>query len=159
MKQITQIVHNKVKNPNWSEANQLAVNKRGGGLEPGATENNPASGQGDTSTLGLRVSSSALEDLNSGLLRTNPASSQRGTWTRGLRISSSALEDWTRDYWEKIQLAVRAGLEHGICRMQVQHSNHWAKLPSSFSNLISITDGKSMVRSEKLARYLVQLKL
>ena len=93
MKQITQIVHNKVKNPNWSEANQLAVNKRGGGLEPGATENNPASGQGDTSTLGLRVSSSALEDLNSGLLRTNPASSQRGTWTRGLRISSSPLED------------------------------------------------------------------
>ena len=35
MKQITQIVHNKVKNPNWSEANQLAVNKRGGGFELG----------------------------------------------------------------------------------------------------------------------------
>ena len=48
MKQITQIVHNKVKNPNWSEANQLAVNKRGGGFELGATENNPASGQGKT---------------------------------------------------------------------------------------------------------------
>ena len=93
MKQITQIVHNKVKNPNWSEANQLAVNKRGGGFELGATENNPASGQGETWTRGLRVSSSALEDLNSGLLRKNPASGQGGTWTRGLRISSSPLED------------------------------------------------------------------
>ena len=38
MKQITQIVHNKVKNPNWSEANHLAVNKPGGGFELGATE-------------------------------------------------------------------------------------------------------------------------
>ena len=56
MKQITQIVHNKVKNPNWSEANQLAVNKRGGGFELGATENNPASGQGATWVRGLRVS-------------------------------------------------------------------------------------------------------
>ena len=39
MKQMTQIVHNKVKNLNWTEANQLAVNKRGGGFEHGATEN------------------------------------------------------------------------------------------------------------------------
>ena len=39
MKQMTQIVHNKVKNPNWSEANQLAVNKRGGGFELGTTVN------------------------------------------------------------------------------------------------------------------------
>ena len=36
---MTQIVHNKVKNPNWSEANQLAVNKRGGGFELGTTVN------------------------------------------------------------------------------------------------------------------------
>ena len=33
-------IRNKVKNPNWSEANQLAINKRGGGFELGATENN-----------------------------------------------------------------------------------------------------------------------
>ena len=39
MKQMTQIVHNKVKNPNWSEGNQLAVNKRGGGFELGTTVN------------------------------------------------------------------------------------------------------------------------
>ena len=90
MKQITQIVHNKVKNPNWSEANQLAVNKRGGGFELGATENNPASGQGETWTRGLRISSSPLEDLNSGLLKKNPASSQGRTWTRYLPNASPA---------------------------------------------------------------------
>ena len=159
MKQMTQIVHNKVKNPNWSEANQLAVNKCGGGFELGATENNPTIGQGATWIQGLRVSTSALEDLNSRQPRTNPASGQGGTWTRGLRISSSVLEDLNSGLREQIQLAVRSGLELGDSRMQIQRSNHWAKLPPSFSNLISIIDGKSMVRSENLARYLVQLKL
>ena len=91
MKQITQIVHNKVKNPNWSEANQLAVNKRGGGFELGATENNPASGQGATWVRGLRVSTSALEDLNSRQPRTNPASGQIGTWTRRLPNANPGL--------------------------------------------------------------------
>ena len=123
-----QIVHNKVKNPNWSEANQLAV-------------------------------AVVVEDLNSGLPRTNPGSGHSGTWTRGLRIQVRRSRIWTRDYREQIQLAVRAGLERGTCRMQFQRSNHWAKLPSSFSNVISITDGKSMVPSENLVRYLVQLKL
>ena len=39
LKQIIQIEHNiVVKNPNWSEANQLAIYKRGRGFELGATE-------------------------------------------------------------------------------------------------------------------------
>ena len=31
------IKHNRVKNPNWSEANQLAIYKRGRGFELGTT--------------------------------------------------------------------------------------------------------------------------
>jgi len=38
VKQIIQIEHNIVKNPNWPEANQLAIYKRGRGCELGATE-------------------------------------------------------------------------------------------------------------------------
>ena len=38
-KQIIQIKHNRVKNPNWPEANQLAIYKRGRGFELGTTEN------------------------------------------------------------------------------------------------------------------------
>jgi len=38
LKQIFQIEHNIVKNPNWPEANQLAIYKRGQGFELGATE-------------------------------------------------------------------------------------------------------------------------
>ena len=38
LKQIIQTEHNIVKNPNWSEANQLAIYKRGRGFELGATE-------------------------------------------------------------------------------------------------------------------------
>ena len=38
LKQIFQIQHNIVKNPNWPEANQLAIYKRGRGFELGATE-------------------------------------------------------------------------------------------------------------------------
>ena len=38
LKQIFQIEHNIVKNPNWLEANQLAIYKRGRGFELGATE-------------------------------------------------------------------------------------------------------------------------
>ena len=38
LKQIFQIEHNIVKNPNWPEANQLAIYKRGRGFEHGATE-------------------------------------------------------------------------------------------------------------------------
>ena len=37
LKQIIQIEHNIVKNPNWSEANQLAIYKRGRGFELGTT--------------------------------------------------------------------------------------------------------------------------
>ena len=36
-KQIIQIEHNIVKNPNWPEANQLAIYKHGRGFELGAT--------------------------------------------------------------------------------------------------------------------------
>ena len=41
VKQIIQIEHNIVKNPNWPEANQLAIYKRGPsrGFELGVTEN------------------------------------------------------------------------------------------------------------------------
>ena len=38
LKQIIQIEHNIVKNPNWPEANQLAIYKHGRGFELGATE-------------------------------------------------------------------------------------------------------------------------
>ena len=38
LKQIIQIENNIVKNPNWPEANQLAIYKRGRGFELGATE-------------------------------------------------------------------------------------------------------------------------
>jgi len=38
LKLIFQIEHNIVKNPNWPEANQLAIYKRGRGFEHGATE-------------------------------------------------------------------------------------------------------------------------
>ena len=38
LKQIIQIEHNIVKNPNWLEANQLAIYKRRGGFKLSATE-------------------------------------------------------------------------------------------------------------------------
>ena len=38
LKQIIQTEHNIVKNPNWPEANQLAIYKRGRGFELGACE-------------------------------------------------------------------------------------------------------------------------
>ena len=38
LKQILQIEHNIVKNPNWPEANQLAIYKRGRGFELEATK-------------------------------------------------------------------------------------------------------------------------
>jgi len=39
LKQIIPIEHNIFKNPNWPEANQLAIYKRGRGFELGTTEN------------------------------------------------------------------------------------------------------------------------
>ena len=39
LKQIIEIKLNRVKNPNWPEANQLAIYKRGRGFELGTTEN------------------------------------------------------------------------------------------------------------------------
>ena len=56
-----QIELNRVKNPNWPEANQLVIYKRGREFE------------------------------FTGILWTNQASGQSGTWTRGLRIASPAL--------------------------------------------------------------------
>ena len=38
LKQIIHIEHNILKNPSWSEANQLAIYKRGRGFELGANE-------------------------------------------------------------------------------------------------------------------------
>ena len=44
-----QIKHNWFKNPNWPEANQLAIYKRGRGFETQIfCETNPASGQSGT---------------------------------------------------------------------------------------------------------------
>ena len=39
LKQIIQIELNRAKNPNWPEANQLAIYKRGRGFELGTTVN------------------------------------------------------------------------------------------------------------------------
>ena len=39
LKQIIQIELNRVKNPNWPEANQLAIYKHGQGFELGTTVN------------------------------------------------------------------------------------------------------------------------
>ena len=39
MKQTIQIELNRVKNPNWPEANQLAISRRGQGFELGTTVN------------------------------------------------------------------------------------------------------------------------
>ena len=36
------------KNPNWPEADELAIYKRGQGFKLGTTENTPACGQGRT---------------------------------------------------------------------------------------------------------------
>ena len=38
LKQIIQTEHNIIKNPNWPEANQLSIYKRGRGFELGATK-------------------------------------------------------------------------------------------------------------------------
>ena len=51
LKQILQIEHNIAKNPNWLEANQFAIYKRGRGFELEATEKqDPGSGQSGTRT-------------------------------------------------------------------------------------------------------------
>ena len=58
LKQICQIEDNIVKNPNWPEANQLAISKRGRGFELGATENQihaMARAGLEPGTAGLRV--------------------------------------------------------------------------------------------------------
>ena len=53
LKQIIQIDLNRVKNPNWSEANQLAIYRNGRGFELGTTVNKSSKWPG--------------RDLNSGL--------------------------------------------------------------------------------------------
>ena len=59
LKQIIQIKLNRVKNPNWPEANQLAIYKRGQGVELGTTVN--------------KSSKWSERDLNSGLQIAIPA--------------------------------------------------------------------------------------
>ena len=39
---------------------------------------------------------------------------------------------WSWDYGEQIELAVRAGLELGASKLQVQHFSHSARLPPSW---------------------------
>ena len=59
LKQIIQFEYNIVKNPNWPEANQLAIYKRGRGFELGATEKQiqvvARAGLAEPGTAGLRV--------------------------------------------------------------------------------------------------------
>ena len=58
LKQIIQIKHNIVKNPNWPEANQLAIYKLSRGFELGATEKQIqvlVSAGLEPGTAGLRV--------------------------------------------------------------------------------------------------------
>ena len=58
LKHIIQIEHNIVKNPNWPDANQLAIYKRGRGFELGATEKQiqvVARAGLEPGTAGLRV--------------------------------------------------------------------------------------------------------
>jgi len=51
LKQIIQIEHNIIKNPNWPEANQLAIYKSGQRIwSRGHCETNPASGKSRTWT-------------------------------------------------------------------------------------------------------------
>ena len=52
--------HNMVKNPNWQEANQLAIYKRGRGVELGTTEKQ------------LQLSGPQPPDLKSSTLTTGP---------------------------------------------------------------------------------------
>ena len=64
LKQIFQIEHNIVKNPSWSEANQLAIYKRDRGFEIGATEKQiqVVVREGlEPETAGLRVRHATLE--------------------------------------------------------------------------------------------------
>ena len=59
-KEIIEIENNMVKNPNWQEANQLAIYKRGRRVELwGYRETTPSSGQSGTWTRDLRISSPA----------------------------------------------------------------------------------------------------
>ena len=52
--------HNRLKNPNWQEADQLAIDKHGRGVELGSTEKQlQPSGQSRTSTHDLGISSPA----------------------------------------------------------------------------------------------------
>ena len=52
--------HNMLKNPNWREADQLAINKHYRGVELGSTEKQlQLSGQSGTWTRDLRISSPA----------------------------------------------------------------------------------------------------
>ena len=54
LKQKIQTEHNIVKNPNWQEANQLAIYKRGRGFELGAIQVG-ARARLEPGTAGLRV--------------------------------------------------------------------------------------------------------
>ena len=52
--------HDRLKNPNWREADQLAIYKRDRGVELGSTEKQlQLSGQSGTWTRDLRISSPA----------------------------------------------------------------------------------------------------
>ena len=52
--------HNMVRNPNWQEADQLPIYKRGGGVELGYTEEQlQLSGQCEARARDLRISSPA----------------------------------------------------------------------------------------------------
>ena len=61
LKQIIQIKHNRVKKPNWPEANQLAIYKHGQGFELGTTVNKSSQRSGrDLNSAPPNCKSSAL---------------------------------------------------------------------------------------------------
>ena len=60
LKQRIQIELKRVKNPNWPEANQLAITSMAEDLNLGLPRTNPAGGQGGTWTQGLQIASLVL---------------------------------------------------------------------------------------------------
>ena len=73
LKQIIQIKLNRVKNPKWPEANQLAFYMRGRGFELGTTVNKSSKRSG-------RDVNSGPMNFTSGALTTRPRCLQVGGW-------------------------------------------------------------------------------
>ena len=148
LKQIIQIELNRVKNPNWLEANQLAIYKHGQGFELGTTVNKSSwrseqrakkvvsdiPGQVDfaigpvnfvlklflrNSNYRRTVKSILLIKIFLGLVE----------MTFGLVHASFSLPEWQALKTTFFAPWVRAGLKLGASQLQVRRSNHSATLP------------------------------